>query len=270
MLDPRKIDLSTLAEALEDHSVETRWSFNRATGEVIPRTDLYEDDDEELEGRDLISIEPIDSRESYRDMAEFIETVRDPRARQLLERAIGGRGAFRRFKDTLFELPELRKDWFGFHDARMARRALEWLFGEELISEETLHTELARYPDPVSERTSGPFDAQAIARAVAADLEKLYGPRLREVVLFGSWARGDAHPESDIDLLVVLDQTPDRWAELARMDDVMWRHSFENATVVTAVPVSAPDRERSSWPLLRRVRVEGTPVFVAERARARR
>lgn len=32
-----------------------------------------------------------------------------------------------------------------------------------------------------------------------------FGARLREVVLFGSWARGDAHEESDVDVLVVVD-----------------------------------------------------------------
>jgi predicted nucleotidyltransferase len=33
-----------------------------------------------------------------------------------------------------------------------------------------------------------------VARAVARDLRQLYGERLRDVVLLGSWARGDAHP----------------------------------------------------------------------------
>lgn len=36
-------------------------------------------------------------------------------------------------------------------------------------------------------------------------LEARFGVRLREVVLFGSCARGDAHEESDVDVLVVID-----------------------------------------------------------------
>jgi uncharacterized protein len=32
-----------------------------------------------------------------------------------------------------------------------------------------------------------------------------FGTRLREVTLFGSHARGDAHEESDVDVLVVID-----------------------------------------------------------------
>jgi predicted nucleotidyltransferase len=35
-------------------------------------------------------------------------------------------------------------------------------------------------------------------------LTELYGDRLVRLVLYGSQARGDAHPESDVDVLVVL------------------------------------------------------------------
>jgi predicted nucleotidyltransferase len=42
-----------------------------------------------------------------------------------------------------------------------------------------------------------------------AALEARYGKRLREVVLFGSWARGEADEESDVDVLVVIDDLTD-------------------------------------------------------------
>jgi uncharacterized protein len=35
-------------------------------------------------------------------------------------------------------------------------------------------------------------------------LKQLYGDRLDKIVLFGSQARGDARPDSDIDILIVL------------------------------------------------------------------
>ena len=88
----------------------------------------------------------------------------------------------------------------------------------------------------------------------------MYGNRLKNVLVFGSWARGDAQPESDIDLLVVLDEVPSRSRELARMDSVMWRHSLANDAVITEIPVSESEFGQSDAPLLVRAREEGVPV----------
>jgi uncharacterized protein len=49
----------------------------------------------------------------------------------------------------------------------------------------------------------------AVIEAVAdlkATLATALGPRLREVRVFGSVARGEAHEDSDVDVLVVLDR----------------------------------------------------------------
>ncbi len=264
MLELERIDLSSLREALEDHSLETTWYFNPATGSTEPRMGeefgLLDGAEEEEEERNLIPVDPIPSRVGYEDMLDFIERVPDPRARDLLERAVAGRGAFRRFKDTLFEFPELRESWFEFHDTRMERRAIRWLADEEIIDQAQAERAFEERPDPELEGAAGVLDAEAVARDVARDLRALYGGRLIDVVLFGSWARGDAHPESDIDLLVVLDRVDSPWAELRRMDDVLWRHSLQNDTVVTAVPVSVEEARRGDWPAVVRARAEGRSV----------
>lgn len=186
--------------------------------------------------------------------------MRDPRARDLLERAIAGRGAFRRFKDTLFEFPELRKSWFEFHDARMMRRALQWLADEGVIDNQVVEREIEAHPDPALPPIAGPFDPLRIAREVEQDFRRLYGARLRKMILFGSWARGDAHPESDIDLLVVLDRVDSPWSELRNMEEILWRHSIENDTVVTALPVGEADLETTQSPAVERAKLEGQVV----------
>jgi len=191
-------------------------------------------------------------------MEDFIAQVRDPRARELLERAIEGRGAFRRFKDTLFDFPELRAAWFKFHDARMLRQALEWLADEDLVDREAAEREMPG--DPELPELSGPFDPFEIARGVAVDLRRLYGDRLQRVLLFGSWARGDAHPESDIDLLVVLDRVDSPWEELARMDEILDRHSVEHETVVSVIPAAETELAEHTVPALIRAVTEGRVV----------
>lgn len=259
MLDLKAIDLSDLASALEDHSYDHSWWLDPRTGEVVLWSDYFEEQGEpEPESRGLRPIEPTPSFEGYGDMEDFIALVRDRRAGELLERAIAGRGAFRRFKDTLVDFPDLREAWFRFHDVRMERRAIEWLMDEDLVDPEL--AERAMPDDPELPALSGPFDPDEIARAVAADLRRLYGDRLRRVLLFGSWARGDAHPESDIDLLVVLDRLESPWHELERMEEILDRHSVAHETVVSAMPVAEADLAEPTIPAVIRATIEGRAV----------
>lgn len=262
MLDLQRVRLRDLAEGLEDHSPETSWWFDPNTGASEPYIDpgSAEFEDDHPEERGLIRIEPIPSREAYADMEDFTGRVRDPRTRDRLERAIAGRGAFRRFKDALYELPDLRQSWFAFHDARMERRAIEWLADQGLVESSVADRELKARQEPELPALATGFDPVEIAVAVAADLRTLYGERLRRILLFGSWARGDAHPESDIDLLVVLDTVDSPWEELRRMDEILWRHSYQNDAVISAVPVAERALDDAADPLLIRARAEGRAV----------
>ena len=49
-----------------------------------------------------------------------------------------------------------------------------------------------------------PDELQALSQEVKQALLDLYGDRLNRVILFGSYARGDFHAESDVDYMVVL------------------------------------------------------------------
>ena len=60
-------------------------------------------------------------------MADFVATVRNARLRDLLEVALAGRGAFRRFKDVLLDYPAEREAWFAFRDGHVRAAARDWL-----------------------------------------------------------------------------------------------------------------------------------------------
>ena len=70
-------------------------------------------------------------------MQAFIATLEDDHLAELLEAAINGKGAFRRFKDVLLNYPKEREKWFEFKDDRIQEQALEWLesIGVSLIEE---------------------------------------------------------------------------------------------------------------------------------------
>lgn len=38
-----------------------------------------------------------------------------------------------------------------------------------------------------------------------AEIQKLYGSHLRQIILYGSYARSDFRPDSDIDIMILLD-----------------------------------------------------------------
>ena len=128
------VDLDELCPALEDSSYEHDYYLDLKTGEILLISD-YMDDQETEKLRDKIdenpdrygSIPKADPHEGYEDMEDFIATVEDKHLAELLEVAIEGKGAFRRFKDVLARYPEERERWFRFKDDRMEQRALEWL-----------------------------------------------------------------------------------------------------------------------------------------------
>lgn len=260
MLDPDDIDIDELADALDDHSAEVSyghsWWLDPSTAEMrFHSADVDDETADDLDAVGLIHIDPLPSSVGYGDMEDFIERVSNRRARDLLERAIEGRGAFRRFKDTLFEFPELRESWFAFHDARARRHALEWLAEKGLVSDQRANEAMASHPDPLVGRP----DAN-LSGAVAADLRALYGPRLVTVLVFGSRARADADSESDLDLLVVLDGAVEPWAEHRRMEEILWRHTVTSGTLVSALPVARARFEAPDEPVLIRARAEAVPA----------
>lgn len=69
-------------------------------------------------------------------MAEFAESVKDEGLREKLAIALDGKGAFRRFKNVLYNYPDEEKRWFEYKDKSMKREITEWLndLGIEAIS----------------------------------------------------------------------------------------------------------------------------------------
>jgi hypothetical protein len=74
-----------------------------------------------------LRVEPGGSRAGYRDMEWFISLLDDPDIADRLSIAITGRGAFRRFKDTLSRWPELMTRLHALSADRRRGRVRRWL-----------------------------------------------------------------------------------------------------------------------------------------------
>src|SRR5260370_27630594 len=135
-----RVDLQELRFAMEDASYEHRYFLDTETGDVILASEMFEDEETQRQLTEIDEAEPgrylqvlrADSREGYDDMQDLIDTVSDEHLQELLNVAIQGRGAFRRFKDVLARHPAEQQRSFEFQAARLDARAREWLAEEEL------------------------------------------------------------------------------------------------------------------------------------------
>lgn len=249
MLDPDAVDLDELCLALDDRSPETEWFVHSEDGRVVPSTPEALTGIEETENFDdpvWRLVESTGSGAGYRDMADFVAGVHNRRAAELLDRAISGRGAFRRFKDTLVEFPDLRDAWFRFRDSRARRRALQWLADEGLIDAEAAERAMARHPDPAP-------DEEDVPAALHADLRMLLGHRLDQVLL-------TTFTDEHVEIIVVLRELDSPWEELDSLDEALWRHAERGGVTVVAVPVSREQMAEADTPLLRRAATRAVPL----------
>ncbi len=90
-------------------------------------------------------------------------------------------------------------------------------------------------------------DADALREFVSAVRDAL-GPDLVELKLFGSKARGDDDPESDIDVLVVVQSGGDPTGE-DRVLDIAFRTSLAHDVVIAPVVMERSIVEHPVWRL---------------------
>lgn len=97
-------------------------------------------------------------------------------------------------------------------------------------------------------------------RQLEIGLRQLYGDRYRGLVLYGSYARGEADEGSDVDLLLLLAGPVEAGREIRHSSALLSRLSLESDVVLSVIPVAARDYYSSREPYLENVRREGRPL----------
>lgn len=85
-------------------------------------------------------------------------------------------------------------------------------------------------------------------------LGNLYGERLQGTYLFGSFARGEATPESDVDILIVLDEVRDYGQEIRHTSHLISELSLDYDLSISRVFVSASAWQHRDSPFLSNLR----------------
>ena len=108
---------------------------------------------------------------------------------------------------------------------------------------------MIEYPVPVTESL-----LQEITNRIVAAFDP------ERVILFGSYARGDFMYDSDIDIVLLLDNLTNVIAEREKYIPIISRISLEYDTVVSIVPFDFEEFHQKRTPLILNVNKEGIRI----------
>ncbi|MEW6267310.1 MAG: nucleotidyltransferase domain-containing protein [Thermodesulfobacteriota bacterium] len=105
------------------------------------------------------------------------------------------------------------------------------------------------------------MDRDAFLRRVKELLSEAFGDRLQGVVLYGSEARGEAQPDSDIDVIVLLRGPVNEVADTRNVIRTLYSLQPEvGFRPIDAYPVDVREYEAGLWAVYRNARQEGVRV----------
>lgn len=95
--------------------------------------------------------------------------------------------------------------------------------------------------------------------SIKRSLLELYGTQLNKIILFGSYARGDTHSDSDIDLMIVLNKDSiSAFEEIEFINEFLYPLSLSYEKFISVVPVSANRyKQETANPLFNNIKKEG-------------
>ena len=102
-----------------------------------------------------------------------------------------------------------------------------------------------------------------ILASVAHTARETLGDKLREVILYGSYARGDYDEESDIDIMVLADIPAEEcWEYRSRMSEDISRLNLDNDVLLSVAVKDCHtfDKWFSVLPFYQNVRNEGVVI----------
>lgn len=97
-----------------------------------------------------------------------------------------------------------------------------------------------------------------VAQEFKQRMQRVYGEQLVKVLLYGSYARGDFHEESDIDLMVVLDkQNFQLFQEICKITEESTPLSLAHNKILAVVPTTLTKFEHYDSMFFRNIHQEG-------------
>ena len=85
----------------------------------------------------------------------------------------------------------------------------------------------------------------SIAKRAKNDLKKELGKQLVSVIFYGSRARGKARSDSDMDLLLLMNNRPDENSRINyKINEIIYQYLDKNNIYISAIPYSFRDYKK--------------------------
>ena len=102
---------------------------------------------------------------------------------------------------------------------------------------------------------------KAIEKEVRTALKRLYGERVAKILLYGSYARGDFHAESDVDFLLILnDESIQIFDEISKIAPIISCLDLKFNSIISVVPTTIKKMETSNLLFYKKIRREAIEI----------
>lgn len=111
-----------------------------------------------------------------------------------------------------------------------------------------------------------PQSLNEILREYVEDVHGLYGSRLKTIILYGSYARGNFKPDSDIDIMILVDLTEQEIVDKShRLSDVTFEYNFDKDLKIMPIVKNADHFNKwlCAYPFYYNVKKEGIELYAA-------
>jgi predicted nucleotidyltransferase len=92
---------------------------------------------------------------------------------------------------------------------------------------------------------------------IKAHLIKMYGGNIKKVILYGSYVRGEATKDSDIDILVLVDKSLNPFEVRESLSDLLFDILLEEGELISVIAVPEQLFENYNSPFMLSVKNEG-------------
>jgi type I restriction enzyme S subunit len=105
-----------------------------------------------------------------------------------------------------------------------------------------------------------PLRIRKLMKELKEGLVRIYGDRLKDVYLYGSYARGDYREGSDVDVMILLKDYKNYWDELRRSSQLASDISLKYDVTVSRLLIKETQWQESVMPVVRNIHKDGMPA----------